>query len=374
MLNQVPKFPAFEIPEHRLLTGELLNSRHVVHTAVWNHFDIDCFSHISPLSGADHKRLGCSELLCWPRDGAEDAAGGGGFVEDVEVKAGDVGVDELLHLLGGEVDADSELVIRARFAAFQCLLETRRKFRAAERGDALDLCEVGHRQYAGYDRHAHAKPVAGVAKAEEIFVAIEKLRDDNIGPGIDLALQVFQIGLGAEGFLVRFRIARHRDAKPRKLAVDQLHEVGRITKAARDGLKLGLSLGRVAAQGDNVLDAASSRLVKIVAQVIHRRAHARQVRRHRAAKLLPNARDNIERLRACRAACSIGAGHIARLEQHQLDQMLKQLRVARVGFRGKELEREAEFSGAVSGLQGHREGVGDWRLGIGGQVVSGVSG
>jgi hypothetical protein len=43
------------------------------------------------------------------RERAEDAAGGVGFVEDVEVEAGDVVGEEFGGLLDGKVDADFEL-------------------------------------------------------------------------------------------------------------------------------------------------------------------------------------------------------------------------------------------------------------------------
>ena len=52
-----------------------------------------------------------------------------------------------------------------------------------------------------------------VAEAEEIVVVVEQLRDDDVGAGVDLALQVGQVDLGAGRFLVRFRVAGDGDAE-----------------------------------------------------------------------------------------------------------------------------------------------------------------
>ena len=72
--------------------------------------------------------------------------------------------------------------------ALEVLLKPLGQLRAAERGDALDLGQVGDRQDAWHDRHADAELRAALAEAEEIGVVVVKLRDHHVGAGIDLAL------------------------------------------------------------------------------------------------------------------------------------------------------------------------------------------
>ena len=63
--------------------------------------------------------------------------------------------------------------------------------------------EVRHRHDARHDRHVDAGRRRVVAEAQEIVGLEEELGDAAVGAGIDLALQVLEVGLG---------VGRSRDA------------------------------------------------------------------------------------------------------------------------------------------------------------------
>jgi hypothetical protein len=96
----------------------------------------------------------------------------------------------------------------------------------------------------------------GIAEPEEGVGFKEELGDRAVGPGIDLALQVVEIGFGAGGFGVGFGIGSDRDFKRRDLfqPCDQIGRAG-IAIGARG--ELGPGHRRITAQRHDVPHADS---------------------------------------------------------------------------------------------------------------------
>ncbi len=140
----------------------------------------------------------------------------------------------------------------------------------AQRRDALDLGEIRDRQDARHDRHGNSKPPAAIAEPQQIGVVVEQLRDDDRAAGIDFALEIIEIGLGADCLLMRFRIAGDGDAELRKFAADQCDELVGVAESAGHGLERRVSLRRIAAQGDDVLHALFGSLGQIRSQLDRR--------------------------------------------------------------------------------------------------------
>src|SRR5262245_18949058 len=115
----------------------------------------------------------------WSFDLAENGGGGGGFIEDIEMEAGDAGVDEVLDLAGGPADADGELPVGV-VALAELGDEGVGQTGFAERSDPLDLREAGDGENAGNDGHSDVELAAALAEAKEVGVVVEELGDDAV--------------------------------------------------------------------------------------------------------------------------------------------------------------------------------------------------
>ena len=166
--------------------------------------------------------------------------------------------------------------------------------------------------------------VAAVAEAEEVVVVVEQLRDDHVGPGVDLALEVREIGIGAGRFLMRFRVAGDGDAELRKLAVNE-----RRPARWRSGIRLSTGLNAVSPLGGSPRRATTLATPdavgrsQVLAKLIDRAADAGEMRRHRQLKLAMNAGDDFERRLLRRAAGAVRARDEARLKLDQPRDVLK---------------------------------------------------
>lgn len=118
-----------------------------------------------------------------------------------------------------------------------------------------------------------AQTAAVAHEREELLGLEEQLRDDEVGAGVHLLLQVLHVLLVADRLRVRVRVARHADDKLlAELGADEAQQVDRVLKVAG-------SVGRrlVAAQRENVLDAEAARLLKSVANLFLRIAQTSDV-------------------------------------------------------------------------------------------------
>ncbi len=85
-----------------------------------------------------------------------------------------------------------------------------------------------------------------LAKAEEIFVTVEELRENCIRPGIDLPLQIHQVGRFVRSFLMLLGVASHGNAELRELAANQRDQFVRMAKSTGDRHKRRFTFGRIA--------------------------------------------------------------------------------------------------------------------------------
>ena len=72
-----------------------------------------------------------------------------------------------------------------------------------------------------------------VAEIEKSLVGIKQLRVDGVGAGLDLPLEVFEVGLAVGTFLVLFRIAGDADSDLRMPSTDQRHQLVRVAEIRR---------------------------------------------------------------------------------------------------------------------------------------------
>ena len=94
-----------------------------------------------------------------------------------------------------------------------------------------------------------------VAEAQEVVGFEEELGDAAVGAGIDLALEVVEVGLGVGRIGMLFGIARDADLEVADL-LQAGHQLGGIGVAAGMGGVLGAHAGRrIAAQRHDVADA-----------------------------------------------------------------------------------------------------------------------
>jgi len=190
---------------------------------------------------------------------------------------GDSGGEQLFGLTRGELDTDFKLPGGVVGVFLQIADELWRQLGTAERGDTLDLCAVGHREQAWDERGLDAECFAAIAEGEEVGVVVEELGDDGIGTGVDFALEIFEIGLGAGGLLMGFGVASNGDAHFWKFVADEFDQLIGVGETAGGGFKLFSALRRIAAKGHYVVDAQLPGLGQIVAELVGGAADACEV-------------------------------------------------------------------------------------------------
>ena len=209
----------------------------------------------------------------------------------------------------------------------------------------------------GHDRQADAERLAAVAEAEEVVVVVEQLRDDDVGAGIDFALEIGEVDLRARCFLVRFRIAGHGDAKFGKLAADERDQFVGVAKPAGHRPECGVSAGGSPRRATTFSTFKSRAVAQVFAKLVHGATDAGEMRRHRQLKFAVDAGDDFERQLLRRAAGAVGAGDEAGPKFDQPGDMLEQTCHALRRLRRKQLERQAEFARPVCGGKLHRKSI-----------------
>ena len=139
-------------------------------------------------------------------------------------------------------------------------------------GEALQLLEVGHRQNARHDFHVDTGGDAAVAEAQVALNVEEELGDGAHGAGVDLALQVNQIGTGALRLRVHFRVGSDGNVEVAHV-FQQRHQIGRVH------FRLAAARRQIAAQRHDMADAAVPVIGRDVAQLRRAGVDAGQVRR-----------------------------------------------------------------------------------------------
>ena len=121
---------------------------------------------------------------------------------------------------------------------------------------------------ARHDGHGNAHLAALLHEREVVAVVEEHLRDDVVGPGIHLVLQVEDVPRHVGGVLVFLRVATRTDAKVRRRGVDKFLQEVAVVHLYNLGDQIGgvlvlrtvlaLRFGEavvIAAHGQHVLDA-----------------------------------------------------------------------------------------------------------------------
>src|ERR1043166_947015 len=272
-----------------------------------------------------------------------------GFVERVEMDARDAGAQQFFALMGGVIDAEfgHGLVISAEF--FQAVEERFGQTRPAHGGEALDLGPAHDRNDARANRHAYLELVGQVVpKFKKIRVVEKKLSEDKLRAGINLFLEMLPINVAsALAGHVSFRKPGGPDAKAARFA-DEAHELIGVFKAAFGLFENAAAARRVAAQGEDILDAQGADLRDDIADFIAGRVHASEVGHGGQPVLALDAVHDHQGFLARAAAGAVGDRAIIRLELQQgRDGFLKKVFVAVRGLWRKKLagnDRTLQFA------------------------------
>src|SRR5262245_33168413 len=117
------------------------------------------------------------------------------FVERIKMQARHASLEKFGALLRGVLDAERRRGLVITFQLMKTLRQCRRNARAAHSGELFDLGRGQNRDDAGADWHRDAKFVSQVIpKFKEVRVVEKKLREHEVGTGIDLLLQMLPIG------------------------------------------------------------------------------------------------------------------------------------------------------------------------------------
>ncbi len=223
------------------------------------------------------------------------------------------------------------------------LVEPLRDARAAGLREAAGGGDVRDRQDARHDLDVHAGCGDLVLKTQEAVRREEKLRDRPVGAGVDLALQIVEIGPAIGGVGVDLGIGRDRNVE-RRDALEAVDQLGGIGVAVRMRCVSSARFGRVAAQGDDVPHAKVPIIAGDCVDFVPRRSDAGQVRGGRERGFLEYPLDRRVRAVAGRAAGSVGHRHEPRLERRErLDRVPQGLRHL-LRLRREEFEAEGDVA------------------------------
>ena len=256
------------------------------------------------------------------------------LVQRVEVQARRAARDQLRAQVGHDVEperADRRDVVAV---AFEAAPDPARDLGAAGVREAPELRCARDRHDARHDRDAHAHRVAVVDEPEVRVRVEEVLRDRRVRAGVDLALEVREVGLRRAGLRVHLGVGGHVDVEPvAGHLADERDQLVRMAELA------GVERSRrhVAAQRDEMADAVRAVLREDLREVRARRADARDVR-GRGHALGADLEHRLERAFARRAARAERDRAERRLELRELPARRAQLLDAVGRARRKELE------------------------------------
>jgi hypothetical protein len=236
---------------------------------------------------------------------------------------------------------DPELGNRFRVvgALTQCTLEVSGDGRPAHAGDRLDLLEVGDRHDARDDRHGDAGGAGLVHELEVELVVEEELGDQEARARLDFPARVLEVLLEVGRVGVNLREAGRPDAEV-EVTRDHLDQLHRVVKAAGVRLPLCLAARGVAAQCQHVLDSHVLELAEDLRQPLLGLTHAREVRHRLDPQVLLDPLGDLDRALAGAAAGAVGHGHVLGPVVLEHRERVLEGRLALVGLRREELERE----------------------------------
>ena len=279
---------------------------------------------------------------------AEDRARRRRAVERVEVDAGRAVGQQVgaLHRRVGDAELGHRLV--ARPALMQVGEHVVGDRRAAHARDARELVVGRDRHDAGDDRDLDADRAGALDEVEVERVVEEELGDEEADAGVDLLLEVAQVVLGRGGVDVGLREARRADGEAGSLPLMSSTSSREYSRPPSVFVHSCRALRRVAAQREHVLEAQRAHLVERRAQLVDGGAHAGEVRHRLEADLVADARDDLERLAARRAAGAVGDADEVGRQRAQGGQREVEVRLA-LGRPGRE-ELEGEHRAVARGV------------------------
>ena len=243
--------------------------------------------------------------------------------------------DQAFAHAGNEIGG--EFADRARIVAVgaHALADPARDLGAAGLGEAAQLAEVGDRHDAGNDRRLDTERARIVDEAEIRVGVVEVLGDRAVRAGLDLGLEIAQVGQRIACLRVGFRVGRDLDLEvPAVFGADQRHQLAGVAQvAAADHAR-----GRVAAQRDDAVAAERAIELEQRADLLAVAAHAGDVRHPGDAVLAAQALHGLGGVAQGRTAGAEGHRHELRRVCFQLFDGAVELFALLVGLGRVELE------------------------------------
>ena len=182
-----------------------------------------------------------------------------------------------------------------------------------------------------------------VAEAEETFGGKEELADRAVGAGIDLALEMVEVGVGTGRLGMDLGIASDRNVERRDLlqARDQLGGIGIALRMRSEG---AAGLGRVAAQRDEVAHARVPIGARHGIDFVAAGIDAGEMRGGGERRVAHDPLDRLVGALAGRAPCPVGHADEARVERRERLDRLPQGRGHGLGLGREEFEADGDVA------------------------------
>src|SRR5690625_3464054 len=180
---------------------------------------------------------------------ATDLVGQVGLVHRVEMQMLDPVRDQVIALLGSDGDRKEVVLLLGSRIAIGAQHPVGDGGSAAG-GKAAHAAEILDGQNPGPDRNRDSCRRTGVTKTVEDVIVEEKLGDCTDGTGVDLALEIVDIGVRVRRLRVRLGIGADPDLE-KPLPGQRLDQLDRACKAIRMRLESALSRRWIAAEGNN---------------------------------------------------------------------------------------------------------------------------
>ena len=291
-------------------------------------------------------------------EAGEEGEGGSGAVEEVEVEAGDLGLEEAADLGVGPGDADGFGRVgvgrggRLGFERRELGGEGVGVAGAAEGGEFFDLGVRERGQEAGDDGDGDAEGAAASDEGEVGGVVEEELGGDEVGAGVHLFLEVAEVVFGRGGFGVGFGVAADAEAEFGIVGADEGDEFAGVAKAVGMGLESGGAFGRVAAEGHEVAEAGVAELGEDAVQLGAGVADAGEVGHDLEAEAVAQDEAVFEGAFAGGAAGAIGDGDEVGAEGDESGGGVEDLARAFGGLGREEFDRDQGAAGLEEGRDG----------------------
>src|SRR5882762_2407761 len=218
----------------------------------------------------------------------------------------------------------------------------------AHRREALDLIDVGDGHDPGQDGHLDARGPRPAQELEVAPVVEEELGDEEVRPGIHLALAVPQVLDQVAGLRMALRIAGRADAELDAALVGDLarerHQIGSVREPVGVGDELALAARRIAAEREHVADPGIADDAELLLQLLARGADASEVGHGLDLGVALDARHHLQRAPPRGPTRAPGHADERGPERAQGAERFEQRGHSRVVPRREEFEREDRLS------------------------------